>query len=66
MDQHIIDLYDRFTHGGINRRDFLDRLADSPAPPPRPRRCCRCCRTTMRRRRSWRRTTRGSSPNRGL
>jgi carboxymethylenebutenolidase len=27
MDQRIIDLYDRFTHGGINRRDFLDRLA---------------------------------------
>ena len=28
MDQKIIDLYDRFTHGGINRREFLDRLAD--------------------------------------
>lgn len=28
MDQRIIDLYDRFTHGGINRRAFLDRLAD--------------------------------------
>jgi carboxymethylenebutenolidase len=27
MDQHIINLYDRFTHGLINRRDFLDRLA---------------------------------------
>jgi carboxymethylenebutenolidase len=27
MDQRIIDLYDRFTHGGMNRRDFLDRLA---------------------------------------
>jgi carboxymethylenebutenolidase len=27
MDQRIIDLYDRFTHGGINRREFLDRLA---------------------------------------
>lgn len=27
MDQHIIDLYDSFTHGDINRRDFLDRLA---------------------------------------
>lgn len=27
MDQHIIDLYDRFTHGLINRRDFLNRLA---------------------------------------
>ena len=26
MDQRIIDLYDRFTHGGISRRDFLDRL----------------------------------------
>jgi carboxymethylenebutenolidase len=27
MDQRIIDLYDRFTHGGIDRRAFLDRLA---------------------------------------
>ncbi len=27
MDQRIVDLYDRFTHGGISRRDFLDRLA---------------------------------------
>ncbi len=28
MDQRIIELYDSFTHGGINRREFLDRLAD--------------------------------------
>ncbi len=27
MDQKIINLYDSFTHGLINRRDFLDRLA---------------------------------------
>ncbi len=27
MDQTIIDLYDRFTHGGLERRDFLNRLA---------------------------------------
>lgn len=27
MDQRIIDLYDDFTHGGMNRRSFLDRLA---------------------------------------
>jgi len=27
VDQHIIDLYDSFTHGGIDRRTFLDRLA---------------------------------------
>lgn len=27
MDQKIIDLYDKFTHGNINRRTFLDRLA---------------------------------------
>jgi carboxymethylenebutenolidase len=27
MNQSIIDLYDRFTHGGMSRRDFLDRLA---------------------------------------
>ena len=26
MNQQIIDLYDRFTHGFINRREFLDRL----------------------------------------
>ena len=25
MDQRIIDLYDSFTHGGISRREFLDR-----------------------------------------
>jgi carboxymethylenebutenolidase len=28
MDQRIIDLYDNFTHGGMNRRKFLDRLAE--------------------------------------
>jgi carboxymethylenebutenolidase len=27
MNQQIIDLYDRFTHGGLSRRDFMDRLA---------------------------------------
>ncbi|MEJ2434709.1 MAG: dienelactone hydrolase family protein [Pseudolabrys sp.] len=27
MDQRIVDLYDSFTHGGMSRRDFLDRLA---------------------------------------
>jgi carboxymethylenebutenolidase len=27
MDQRIIDLYDDYTHGGMNRRSFLDRLA---------------------------------------
>jgi len=27
MDQRIVDLYDSFTHGGIDRRTFLDRLA---------------------------------------
>ena len=26
MDQRIIDLYDSFTHGFINRREFMDRL----------------------------------------
>jgi len=26
MDQKIIDLYDHFTHGGLSRRDFMDRL----------------------------------------
>jgi carboxymethylenebutenolidase len=28
MDQRVIDLYDHFTHGGIDRRTFLDRLAE--------------------------------------
>jgi carboxymethylenebutenolidase len=28
MDQRIIDLYDYFTHGSINRRAFLDRAAE--------------------------------------
>jgi len=28
MDQKIINLYDRFTHGGLSRREFLDRLAE--------------------------------------
>jgi len=28
MDQRVIDLYDSFTHGGISRREFLDRLAE--------------------------------------
>ena len=27
MDQRIIDLFDEYTHGGMNRRGFLDRLA---------------------------------------
>jgi carboxymethylenebutenolidase len=28
MDQKIINLYDRFTHGGISRREFLERLIE--------------------------------------
>ena len=28
MDQKIIDLYDTFTHGGMDRRQFLDRLGE--------------------------------------
>ena len=28
MDQRIISLYDRFTHGGMSRRAFLDRLSE--------------------------------------
>jgi carboxymethylenebutenolidase len=27
MDQRVINLYDRFTHGGMNRREFTDQLA---------------------------------------
>ena len=26
MEQKFIDLFDRYTHGGMNRRDFLERL----------------------------------------
>ncbi len=28
MDERIINLYDRFTHGGMTRRAFLDRLSE--------------------------------------
>ena len=28
MDQRIINLYDRYTHGHMNRRDFFERLAE--------------------------------------
>src|SRR5881392_1481385 len=28
VNQDIINLYDRFTHGGMSRRAFLDRLAE--------------------------------------
>jgi len=28
MDQRIVDLYDSFTHGGIDRRAFLERLTE--------------------------------------
>ncbi len=28
VDQKVINLYDQFTHGVINRREFLDRLAE--------------------------------------
>jgi carboxymethylenebutenolidase len=28
LDQKIIALYDDFTHGGLSRRAFLDRLAE--------------------------------------
>lgn len=27
MDQKFIDLFDRYTHGGMNRRDFLEKLS---------------------------------------
>src|SRR5258708_36900765 len=41
MDQRIINLYHHFTHGGINRRQFLDQLTEKvgsapPAAPPLP------------------------------
>ena len=28
MNQGVINLYDRFTHGGMSRREFLDRLTE--------------------------------------
>src|SRR5438552_18501930 len=31
VNQDIINLYDRFTHGGMSRRAFLDRLAELAA-----------------------------------
>src|SRR5439155_21830874 len=34
MDQRIINLYDRFTHGGMTRRDFLDRLSELAGSAP--------------------------------
>ena len=49
----------------MNRREFLDRLAEL-ARPPRRSRSCRCCRTTMRKPRSLRRTTAGCSPSAAL
>ena len=27
MDQKFITLFDRFTHGGMSRREFLDKLS---------------------------------------
>ncbi len=33
MDQRIIDLYDAYTHGGLVRRDFLDRVAQIAGGP---------------------------------
>ena len=38
MDQSMIDLFDRFTHGHINRRDFFDRLTAIGNRAPRRQR----------------------------
>jgi len=38
MKQQVIDLYDEFTHGGMERREFLVRLA-KVAGGPDVRRC---------------------------
>lgn len=40
LDQRIIDLYDRFTHGHLDRREFMDRLA-TLAGSRRRAPCCR-------------------------
>ena len=33
MDQNIINLYDRFTHGGMNRREFLETVTAAAVLP---------------------------------
>ena len=43
MKQEIIELYDEFTHRGLDRRVFMGRLADlagGTAAAARPWRCC--------------------------
>ena len=62
MDSKIIDLYDRFTHGGMSRRDFMDRLGKL-AGSRRPSRSCHFCRTIMHGPRSPPPTTHGWRPN---
>lgn len=39
MRQKIIDLYDEYAHGGMNRRDFLDRLATLAGRGTAPAEC---------------------------
>ena len=65
MDQRIIDLYDSFTHGGIDRRD-VPRPAGARSPDRARRRwrCCRCCRTITPAPRWSRPTMRGSPSTR--
>ena len=63
MDQRIIDLYDRYTHGGMNRRAFLDRLAAHRRQHRRRNRAAAAARrTTTPRPRPSRRAIRASSP----
>ena len=58
MDQRIIDLYDSFTHGFINRREFMDRLGVLAGSTAAATAICRCCKTTT----PWRKSCRRMMP----
>jgi hypothetical protein len=62
MDQRIINLYDRFTHGLINRRAFLDRLGELAGSAAAAAALLPLCRTTRPRPPRSHRTTCGSCP----
>ena len=60
MDQRIIDLYDRFTHGVIDRREFLDRLTKIAGSTAAALALLPLLQNDYARRRSLHRTTGGS------
>ena len=47
MDQKIITLFDTYTHGGMIRRDFLDKLTLMAGSAAAATAFCRCLKTTM-------------------